>query len=181
MARARAVAPVYATRASPCPAARSSDASASAAPTSSSTISMRGISARAPPMPCAVDCVDGCATTTIRSTKAHGTRMLVASFEALDLPLGLLARDAIRLFNLPRKTRAPARNYVEVNAAEPPPVCVYLASELLPAGFHKIPLLLGLPTPAGTAPPRRASVSLSSRRWRFAYAATATLASSPFG
>jgi hypothetical protein len=50
----------------------------------------------------------------MRSTKTHGTRVLVARFEALYLPFGFVARDAIRLLNLARKTRAPARNQVEV-------------------------------------------------------------------
>jgi hypothetical protein len=77
--------------------------------------------------------------------------MLVACFEALDLPLGFLARDAIRLSNLIRKARAPARNYVEVNGGEPPPVCVHFVPELLPAGFHKIPVHLQLLGPAGPA------------------------------
>jgi len=47
-ARARAVAPVYATRASPYPDDCSNDASALAASTSSSTINMRGISPGGP-------------------------------------------------------------------------------------------------------------------------------------
>src|SRR6266849_5261005 len=128
-ARASAVAPVYATRVSPYPAACSKDARAAAAATSSSTINMRGIPLRAPRSLSSLDCVDGCAAMTDGSTKAHGTRVVVARFEALDLPLGFVAGDAIRLGDLVRKTRAPAGNHVEVTGAEPPPVCVHLAPE----------------------------------------------------
>src|SRR5437016_4878145 len=144
-ARARAVAPVYATRVSPYPAACSKDARASAASTSSSTINMRGIPPRARPSLSSLDCVNGCAATIACSTKAHRARVLVARFEALDLLLGYVVYDAVRLFNLIRKTRAPARNRVEVTAGKPSPVCVHLAPELLPVGLRGIPVHLNLP------------------------------------
>src|SRR5690242_14807947 len=139
-ARASAVAPVYATRASPCPADCSNEARASAASTSSSTTNMRRISPRAPPSLCALDCVDECPPTKARSAKAHRTRMLVARFEVLNLPFGFVARDAIRLFNLTRKTRAATCDQVEVSGGQPPPVCVHLVPEALPAGLHQIPV-----------------------------------------
>src|SRR5207253_575051 len=186
-ARARAVAPVYATRVSPYPAACSKDARPSAASMSSSTINMRGIPPRAPPSLSSLDCVSGCTATTDRSTKAHGARVLVARFEALDLPLGYVSCDAIRLFNLIRKTRAPARNRVEVTGGKPPPVRVHLALELLPVGLRGIPVHLSLLSPRGLAAPV-VCCSLTSRRWRFPYAAAqaASRASShidsdPFG
>src|ERR1700739_2052373 len=140
MARARAVAPVYATRASPYPVDRSNDARAPAALTSSSTTNMRAISPRASPVPCAADCVDGCALTTVRSAKTHGPRVLVTRFEALDLPFGFVARDAIGLLNLARKPRPSPRNHIEVSVGELCPVCVHLAPESLPARFHQIPI-----------------------------------------
>src|SRR5437660_12515303 len=107
---------------------------------------MRGsIPPRAPPSLSSLDCVSGCTATTDRSTKAHGARVLVARFEALDLLLGYVACDAVRLFDLIRKTRAPARNRVEVTAGTPPPVRVHLAPELLPVGLRGIPVHLNLP------------------------------------
>src|SRR5205823_8688754 len=169
------------------PAACSKDARASAASTSSSTINMRGIPPRAPRSLGSLDCVSGCAATTDRSTKARGARVLVARFEALDLLLGFVACDAVRLFNLIRKTRAPARNHVEVTGGKPPPVRVHLALELLPVGLRGIPVHLSLLGARGPAAPV-VCCSLTSRRWRFPYAAiqTASLASShidsgPFG
>jgi hypothetical protein len=84
--------------------------------------------------------IGGCAPATVHLAKAHRTRMLVARFEALNLPFGFAARDAIRLFNLTRKTRAATCNQVEVSGGEPPPVCVYFVSEALPAGFNEIPV-----------------------------------------
>src|SRR6202030_448034 len=97
------------------------------------------------------------------STKAHGTRVLVARFEALDLPLGFIARDAVRLFNLIRKTRAPARNHVEVTGGEPPPVCVHFAPELLPVDLRGIPVHLGLLSPCGPAVAGELVAALGSR------------------
>src|SRR5207244_12564574 len=85
--RARAVAPVYATLASPYPDDCSNDARALAAPTSQSTINTRGIPRRTPPAFCCLDCVedcfDGCTLTTVyllngSSQDAGG----VARFEA---------------------------------------------------------------------------------------------------
>src|SRR5690348_1223301 len=128
-ARARADAPVYATRASPCPAACSNDARESAASTSSSTTNMRGIASRGTPLSCSLDCVFGCARTTVHSTKADGTQVLIARFETPDLPLGFLVRDAVGIFDLIAKTCAPARNDVEVNGREPPPVGEHFAPE----------------------------------------------------
>src|SRR2546429_6406418 len=174
------VRPVGATRVSPSPAACSKDARPSAASTSLSTINMRGsIPPRALPSLSSLDCVSGCTATTDRSTKARGARVLVARFEALDLPLGFVACDAVRLFNLIRKTRAPARNHVEVTGGKPPPVRVHLALELLPVGLRGIPVHLSLLGPRGPAAPV-VCCSLTSRRWRFPYAAiqTASLASS---
>src|SRR5207248_3766287 len=140
---------------------------------------MRGIPPRAPRSLGSLDCVNGCAVTTDCSTKARGARVLVARFEALDLPLGYVTCDAIRLFNLIRKTRAPARNRVEVTGGKPPPVRVHLALELLPVGLRGIPVHLSLLGPRGPAAPV-VCCSLTSRRWRFPYAAiqTASLASS---
>src|SRR5207302_3171635 len=135
-ARARAVAPVYATRVSPYPAACSKDARASAASTSSSTINMRGIPPRVPPSLSSLDGVKGCAATTDCSTKAHRARVLVARFEALDLLLGHVACDAVRLFNLIRKTRAPARNRVELPQVKLPPVAVHFAPERSPVALR---------------------------------------------
>src|SRR4030088_2703221 len=109
-----------------------------------------------PPSLCALDCLDGCAATTVRSTEAHGTRVLVARFEAPDLTLGFTRRDALRVFNLTRKGRARSRYHVEVIGGEPAPVCMHLAPELQPAGFHEIPVHLGL----------------LSRRWLFPHATT---------
>src|SRR5947207_125627 len=168
--------------------AQVNSSSKAAASRSSSTINMRGsIPPRALPSLSSLDCVSGCAATTDRSTKARGARVLVARFEALDLPLGFVACDAVRLFNLIRKTRAPARNHVEVTGGKPPPVRVHLALELLPVGLRGIPVHLSLLGPRGPAAPV-ICCSLTSRRWRFPYAAiqTASLASShidsgPFG
>src|SRR5205823_1946583 len=145
------------------PAACSKDARASAASTSSSTINMRGIPPRAPRSLGSLDCVNGCAVTTDCSTKARGARVLVARFEALDLLLGYVACDAVRLFNLIRKTRAPDRNRFEVTAGKPPPVCVHLAAELLPVGLRGIPVHLSLLCPRGPAAPVVCR-SLTSRR-----------------
>src|SRR5437660_12899770 len=98
---------------------------------------MRGsIPPRALPSLSSLDCVSGCAATTDRSTKARGARVLVARFEALDLPLGFVACDAVRLFNLIRKTRAPARNAVEATGAEPPPIRAPLPLERLRVGLR---------------------------------------------
>src|SRR5947208_8738472 len=180
-ARARAVAPVYATRVSPYPAACSKDARASAASTSSSTINMRGIPPRAPPSLSSLDCVNGCAATTDCSTKAHRARVLVARFEALDLLLGYVACDAVRLFNLIRKTRAPARNRVEVTAGKPPPVCVHLAPELLPVGLRGIPVHLSLLCPRGLLQFNLAALTLSVRRRPGASLASSHIDSGPFG
>ena len=65
--------------------------------------------------------------------------MLVARFEALNLPFGFVARDAIRLFKFTRKTRAVACNQVEMGGGEPAPVCVYFVPEVQPARLHEIP------------------------------------------
>src|SRR5437016_10291328 len=117
--RARAVAPVYATRASPYPDDCSNDARALAASTSPSTINTRGIPRRTPPAFCFLDCVedcfDGCTLTTVyllngSSQNAGG----VARFEALDLPLGFLVRDAIRLSNLGRKEARPPAKFQSI-------------------------------------------------------------------
>src|SRR5204862_390787 len=105
------------------------------------------------------------AAPTDRSTKARGARVLVARFGALDLPLGFVACDAVRLFNLIRKTRAPARNHVEVPGGKPPPVRVHLALELLPVGLRGIPVHLSLLGPRGPAAPV-VCCSFTSRRWR---------------
>src|SRR5690349_25167831 len=142
-ARARAVAPVYATRASPYPFDCSNDARASAASTSSSTTNIRGRASGGQPL-CFLDCV-GCIPTAACSTEAHRTRVLVARFEALDLPFGFVARDAIRLFKFTRKTRAVACNQVEMGGGEPAPVCVYFVPEVQPARLHEIPVHQTLP------------------------------------
>jgi hypothetical protein len=81
--------------------------------------------------------------------------MLVACFETLNLQFGFVAADAIRLFNLTRKTRAAACNSVEVSGGEPPPVCVYFVPEALPAGFHEIPVHQTLLSAPVLALPRR--------------------------
>ena len=66
--------------------------------------------------------------------------MLVARLEAPDLTLGFIVRDGIRLPKLTRKTGAPAGNQVQMSAREAPPVCLHFAPELLPGGFHEIPV-----------------------------------------
>src|ERR1700747_3116221 len=140
-ARARAAAPVCATRVSPYPDDCSKEARALAASTSSSTISMRGISPGGPPS-CCLECVPGRGLTADCSAKAHRTRVRVARFEGPDLPLGLVAGDAVGLLQLLRKTHPPTRNRVEVIRGEPPPVSLYLNPERLPAGFDAIPVHL---------------------------------------
>src|SRR5580693_685214 len=147
-ARARALAPVYATRASPYPIACSSEARVSAALTSSSTISKRGISCWMVRVPCARDGVSGCVTTTVRSAETHGPRVLIAGFEALDLQFGLVTGDAIDLLDLARKARTIAPNEIKVRAREPSPVCIHLNPESLPAGLHEIPVHIRPPASA---------------------------------
>lgn len=70
--------------------------------------------------------------------------MLIARFEVLDLLLGFVARDAVRLSNPCRKACAATGNKIEVTRGEPPPVCVHLTSESLPGGFHELPVHVSL-------------------------------------
>src|SRR5579862_804838 len=173
-ASASAAAPLYATRALPWPLDCSSDARASAAPTSASTIKIRGISRRGRRAPRAVAFLERCALTAVRSARTHGPRMLVTRFEALDLPFGFVARDAIGLFNRYRKARALARNGIKVRLGQSAPVGAHLAPESLPAGFHKIPVHLQAPAFPWLKLPRQFIVQSTTRRCRHCHTAIAS-------
>src|SRR5260370_28528015 len=85
------------------------------------------------------------------STKTDRTRVRVTQFEALDLPLGLVARNAVRFFNLVREAHAPAGNQIELAGGEHPPICTYFVPEPGPVGFCAIPLHLTLHLPPAFA------------------------------
>jgi len=85
------------------------------------------------------------------STKTDRTRVRVTQLEASDLPLGFVASNAVRLFNLVRKAHAPAGNYIELAGREHRPICMYFVLKPGPFGLCAIPIHLSLlrgPSPA---------------------------------
>src|SRR5258708_2845515 len=78
------------------------------------------------------------------STKTDWTRLQVPHFKALDLPLGCVGRDAVRLFNLVPEAHTPAGNQIELVGGEHRPVCVYFVPEPGPVGSRAVPIHFSL-------------------------------------
>src|SRR6185437_10105358 len=78
----------------------------------------------------------------LRSVANVASRVVVAITvcERVDLPLGFVLGDAVRLLDLPRQLIALAGDEVDVVVGQLPPLLLHLAGELLPVALNAVPV-----------------------------------------